>query len=124
MFNLNEDTRIIFDEKQNLIFDNGKVCPKCKTSLGEFLRSGVVGCANCYKVFEVEIKDMIFRKQGAINHVGKVSSKHISKIKIKEKIKELEEQKNQAAENENYIVAEALKNQIEKLKGELDNERL
>ena len=37
----------------------------------------------------------------------------------KEKIKELEIEKDAAAKDENYIVAEALKNQIEKLKGEL-----
>lgn len=124
MFNFNEDTKIIFDEQQDVTFADSKICPKCKTSLVEFLRSGIVGCANCYKVFEVEIKNMILRKQGSINHIGKISSKHISKIKLKEKLKELENQKNKAAEDENYIVAEALKNQIEKLKGELDNERL
>ncbi len=101
-----------------------KFCPKCNSSLTDVLKTGIVGCANCYKVFEAEIKDLLLKKQGSINHIGKVSSKHISKIKIKEKIKELEEQKNAAAASENFIVAESLKNQIEKLKGELTNERL
>ena len=39
-------------------------------------------------------------------------------------IAELEKQKEQAAEEENYILAEDLKNKIEKLKGELWYERL
>lgn len=115
-----DNSRIIFDEKSgnpNLIQE--KTCPRCKTSLTELLRSGIVGCANCYKVFEQEIRSMILNKQGSINHVGKISSKHISKIKIKEKLAELEIQKQKAADEENYIVAEALKNQIDKLKGEL-----
>ncbi len=115
-----DTTRIVFDEKSgNLSYVQEKVCPRCKTSISEFLRSGIVGCANCYKIFEKEIREMILQKQGSINHVGKISSKHISKIKVKEKLAELEAQKQKAADEENYIVAEALKNQIEKLKGEL-----
>lgn len=125
MFNFDENTKILFDETtENLNFIERKVCPKCNTELSEVLRTGIVGCANCYKVFETEIRDYLLKKQGSINHIGKISSKHISKLKIKEKIKELEIQKNEAALAENFIVAESLKNQIEKLKGELANERL
>lgn len=115
-----DTTKIVFDETSgNLSYVQDKVCPRCKTSLTELLRSGIVGCANCYKVFEQEIREMILKKQGSINHIGKISYKHISKIKVKEKIAELEAQKQKAADEENYIVAEALKNQIDKLKGEL-----
>ncbi len=98
---------------------NEKVCPRCNVSLAEFLKSGVVGCAHCYEVFKNEATQMLLQKQGCFSHVGKISSKHISKIKIKEKIEELERQKEQAAKDEDFIVAESLKNQIEKLKGEL-----
>lgn len=115
-----DTTKIVFDETSgNLSYIQDKVCPRCKISLTELLRSGIVGCANCYKVFEQEIREMILKKQGSINHIGKISAKHISKIKVKEKIAELEVQKQKAADEENYIVAETLKNQIEKLKGEL-----
>lgn len=124
MFDINESSRIVFNESGSASYISGKVCPRCKTSLFEMLRSGVVGCANCYRVFEAEIRGEILKKQGSINHVGKVASRHISKIKIKEKIAELEKQKDYEASQENFIVAESLKNQIEKLKGELNNERL
>ena len=119
MFDFNENTRITFDDIGQTQFVQEKVCPKCQTTLFELMRTGIVGCANCYKTFETEIRNMIIQKQGTINHIGKISSKHFSKIKIKEKIAELEIEKEKAAEREDYIVAEALKNQIEKLKGEL-----
>jgi len=120
MFDYNENTRIMFNDfTDDIDFVSDKVCPKWRTNLTMFLRSGIVGCANCYKVFESEVRNNLLQKQGSINHVGKISSKHFSKIKIKEKIEELEIEKEKAAEEENYIVAEALKNQIEKLKGEL-----
>ncbi len=125
MFNFDENSKILYDEiSGDLNFVQDKVCPKCKTTLSDVVRSNIVGCANCYKVFESEIRDILLKKQGTINHIGKVSSKHISKLKIREKLKELEKQKNDAAMAENFIVAEALKNQIEKLKGGLENERL
>ncbi|MBO5345136.1 MAG: hypothetical protein J6A51_04495 [Clostridia bacterium] len=119
MLDFNENMRVVFDDDGQMGYGQEKICPKCKSSIFDVTRDGVVGCANCYKIFESEIRNMIIRKQGTINHVGKISSKHFSKIKIKEKIAELEVQKEQAAEREDYIVAEALKNQIEKLKGEL-----
>lgn len=99
--------------------DYDKCCKRCGSMLADVLRTGVVGCSDCYKIFENEIRSYILQKQGTINHMGKISSKHFSKIKIKEKIEELEREKDEAAKDENYIVAEALKNQIEKLKGEL-----
>ncbi|MBQ8452087.1 MAG: hypothetical protein IJ538_04910 [Clostridia bacterium] len=120
MFNFDENTIIKLDEiSGDVSYTDGKVCPKCGTALIEFLRSGVVGCANCYKVFESEIHNELIKTQGSINHIGKVSSKLVSKVKIREKIKQLEEEKSVAASEENFIVAEKLKNQIEKLKEEL-----
>ena len=96
-----------------------KSCIRCNVTLSEFLRSGVVGCAYCYETFKNEVRSILLQKQGGFNHIGKISSKHFSKIKIKEKIEELEKEKEIAAKEENFIVAEALKNQIDKLKGEL-----
>lgn len=117
MFEMNNNYS--FSNYENTGVYNDKVCPRCNLSLMELMRSGVVGCANCYKVFENEIRSRILQKQGTINHIGKKPSRFVSKIKIKEKIAELEKEKEIAANEENYIVAEALKNQIEKLKGEL-----
>ncbi len=104
--------------------ENEKFCPRCNLSLSEFSRLGIAGCAYCYEIFNVEVNNLLLQKQGTFNHVGKISSKHISKIKIKEKIEILEKQKEEAAKQEDFIVAESLKNQIEKLRGELWYERL
>ena len=120
MFEFNENTKIMFnglDEESSFV--QNQVCQKCGLTLVEFLRSGIVGCANCYKIFENEVRTKLLQKQGSINHVGKVSVKHSSKVKVKEMIAQLEIEKEKAAEAENYILAEDYKNRIEKLKGEL-----
>lgn len=120
MFNFDDNTKVMYDNKiDGFGFEPEKVCPKCNNTLTDFLRSGVLGCVNCYKVFETEIRSMLLRNQGSINHIGKISLKHISKNSLKQQIKELEERKERAAKEENYIEAEDLKNKIEKLKGEL-----
>lgn len=120
MFDFGDNSSIIVNGYDGDIdFSDEKFCDKCGTSLSEFLRTGVVGCSVCYKTFEEEIRVQILQKHGTINHVGKVSLKHTSKLKTKELIAELEAQKEKAAEEENYILAEDLKNKIEKLKGEL-----
>ena len=121
MFDFDSNTKIIFDnDTDNFSYIQERMCPRCKTSLSEFYRTNIVGCANCYKFFENEIRDALLKKQGAMNHVGKVSTKHVSKVKLKEQIAKLEEEKNIAAKDEDFMRAEILKNQIEKLKGELD----
>jgi len=120
MFDFNQNTKIMFDDySDDAVYMQDKTCPKCSTPLSYVLGSGIVGCAGCYKYFESEIRSQILQKQGSMNHAGKISSKHFSKIKIKEKIAELENEKEKAAQSEDYILAESLKNQIDKLKGEL-----
>ena len=112
MFGIND----IYGNTENI---DEKVCSRCSMTRSEFLRSGVVGCAYCYEIFKSDVHALLLQKQGNFNHIGKISSKHFSKIKIKEKIEQLEKEKELAAKEENFIVAEALKNQIDKLKGEL-----
>ena len=119
MFDNNLNAKFIFDNNNSMSYVQDKVCPKCGISLSEVQRNGVVGCANCYIVFENEIKSMIFNQQGTVNHSGKISSKRFLQLKLRDKIAKLEQEKEEAVKNENFPAAEALKNQIEKLKGEL-----
>jgi len=113
------NTRIVFEDDYNVNFMQDKICEKCGIRLSDLKRDGIVGCMNCYKIFGEDIKHMVLRKQGTINHIGQIPSKHFSKVKLKEKILELEKEKDRAIQDENFIAAESIKNQIEKLKGEL-----
>lgn len=110
---------LFFNDNSNIMFEDEvteRFCGNCNTSLTDILSSGVVGCYNCYLVFKEEIRNYLFQKQGSFNHVGKVATKRFSKQKIENKIKDLERQKQEAVDSENFIAAESLKNQIEKLR--------
>lgn len=47
------------------------VCPDCKTTSDEFIKSGFVGCPNCYKVFEQLVVQNVKKFQRSDKHIGK-----------------------------------------------------
>ena len=115
MFYFNDNSNIMFGGDEH----NEKFCDNCNTSLTDILSTGVVGCFNCYMVFKEEIRNCLLQKQGCFNHIGKVATKRYSKQKMEDKIKDLERQKQEAVNAEDFIVAESLKNQIEKLRSSM-----
>ena len=51
-----------------------KVCPNCGLSLGEFRRTGLLGCAKCYKAFRAELIPTVRYIQWEVKHEGKIPS--------------------------------------------------
>lgn len=47
------------------------VCPECKTTSDDFLKTGFVGCPRCYRVFEPLIVQTVKKIQQSDRHVGK-----------------------------------------------------
>ncbi len=48
-----------------------KKCDNCGMSLGDILESGVVGCANCYDVFEENLAEIIKKMQKNTKNLAK-----------------------------------------------------
>ena len=51
--------------------DRTVVCPDCKTTSDEFLKTGYVGCPRCYEVFEPLVRRTVKKLQQSDIHVGK-----------------------------------------------------
>lgn len=49
-----------------------KACPDCGTTLDDFRRTNLLGCAYCYTAFREELTPTIRFIQGKLHHVGKV----------------------------------------------------
>jgi len=62
------------------------VCPTCGTTYEEFINDSKLGCADCYKVFDLLIGENIKQLQGSDRHHGKCP-KYISG-EIPEQVKE------------------------------------
>jgi protein arginine kinase activator len=49
-----------------------QTCPTCKTTFSEFRQHGLLGCPDCYKVFEAQLGPLLERAHdGGVKHVGK-----------------------------------------------------
>ena len=46
-------------------------CPVCGTTLEDYARTGLLGCAACYDVFREQMEPVILRIQGSTAHEGK-----------------------------------------------------
>jgi protein arginine kinase activator len=49
-----------------------QTCPTCKTTFSEFRQHGLLGCPDCYKVFEAQLSPLLERAHdGGVKHLGK-----------------------------------------------------
>ncbi len=64
------DDAAFFDEAEK----QKSVCPDCGRTAKEFFKTGLVGCANCYRYLKKEIYPSIVKMQGDRAHCGKRSA--------------------------------------------------
>lgn len=116
----------LFSSLSGLMFGGGKtvrhtVCKMCGTTSDEFLRTGYVGCPECYKAFENEVMPAIKRTQHDVRHVGKIPGGGSSDAAIRSEIEKLRIKQRRAAEAEDYEQAGELRDRINALKASLEN---
>ena len=74
--------RTLYPEKENDFFpaflgsgvSAEKACPACGTTMAEFRRTGLLGCAYCYSAFREELLETVrnmHNMQGEVRHTGK-----------------------------------------------------
>ena len=88
-----------------------KRCSQCNKTFDEIVKSGKVGCENCYKDFKSEFKPLISKIHGATKHKSSFednSGNEISELKVKLQ---------QLVENEEYEEAAKLRDIIRKKQG-------
>ncbi len=92
-------------------------CNNCGYPLVSFLESGYVGCSKCYSEFKKYAYELAQSTHGRLDHVGKVPRGGTNKnIKMRE-IERLEVEKERAVKSEDYIKANEIKKQLERLRG-------
>jgi len=89
-------------------------CTHCGTTSDEFLNTGFVGCAECYKVFEPFMGNIIKKCQKDNLHTGK-GPNGIAKTYVN--LQRLNTELKKAVRDERYEDAAVIKKEIEQLKG-------
>ena len=98
-------------------------CEKCGMSFEEIVKSGKIGCADCYGKFYEMLLPSIRRIHGKTQHSGKTATVLETKETVKEKTKEeiIAEKKaemQKAIEEQNFERAAELRDEIKELEAE------
>ncbi|MFA6043570.1 MAG: UvrB/UvrC motif-containing protein [Phycisphaerales bacterium] len=105
-------------------------CPSCKTTFGEFKQHGLLGCADCYRVFENQLAPLLARAhQGGDRHRGKAPRRMLGEAtspetepslvaELAERAKRLAALRNEldgAVKSEQYERAARLRDELKRL---------
>lgn len=96
-------------------------CPKCGTSFREIVKSGKIGCADCYENFYDLLIPSIQRIHGKTQHNGKtidVIPHEKKEESVEEKIQKLKSRLQKSIEEQEFEVAAQLRDEIKALESE------
>lgn len=98
-------------------------CEMCGSSFDDIIKSGNVGCANCYEKFYSKLLPSIQRIHGRVKHAGSAPEATADVVVPKEKtteekITDMQKEMSKAIEEQNFERAAVLRDEIKKLKGE------
>ena len=92
---------------------SGETCARCGGSLQDFRESGRLGCPECYRSFEVPLRDLLRRLHGSTHHVGERYAEHgADPANGQVESAELREQLRLAVETENFELAAELRDRL------------
>lgn len=97
-------------------------CVNCGTTYEEFQKSGMVGCAECYKAFRAPIETLLTRVSGHQQHVGRTPATQGAALSSKLAADRLRQKLAQAVAAEEYEEAAALRDQIRALTARMERE--
>lgn len=109
-----------------LVSEKSERCEKCSSSFSDIIRTGMVGCSDCYEKFYDKLHPSIQRIHGRAKHAGKCANIiEAKKVKTEpaqktteEKIEELQKEMQLAIERQDFERAAVIRDNIKALKGE------
>jgi protein arginine kinase activator len=88
-------------------------CSRCGGSLQDFRESGRLGCPDCYRSFEVPLRDLLRRLHGSTHHMGeRYADRGTTLPAARQQASELREQLRLAVETENFELAAELRDRL------------
>ena len=85
----------------NFVKESNNKCNSCEESYDEFIKTGLLGCPECYDIFEDRLDPILKKLQGNSRHVGRGLNERLEKSSIKKA--EIEEQGKRVQELQDEI---------------------
>lgn len=90
-----------------------KRCKGCGLTENEFLKSGYLGCSECYETFKESVESVIRKVQGSTAHIGRTPSP----VTVpKTELEKLSDELSKAIKEEDYKRAAMIRDKIKSLK--------
>ena len=96
-------------------------CDNCNMTLSEFGKVGKFGCSQCYDEFDPRVDELLRRIHGSDQHTGKVPERQGETILLKNKVKKLKKELQDAIATEEFEKAAELRDEIYDLKDKKNN---
>ena len=95
-----------------------KICPRCRTTLHAFRKSGHLGCPECYQVFREELQPMLLQIHGRVQHAGRQPLNNEEDQKARSIREELARKMEEAVRTEDFETAAKIRDQLRAMAGE------
>lgn len=101
--------------------ENIKSCECCKTTFSDIVKTGKMGCPQCYTTFYEQLLPYIKRIHGNVNHIGKRPNRSPLAVSNNEtRIMSLRSVLNELIQNEEFEKAAEIRDEIRSLEREGD----
>jgi protein arginine kinase activator len=97
-------------------------CGVCGTTLTDLKESGMVGCANCYRVFADHLETTIRREAEPVEHLGKVPLRGPETDSLRHEMMRLERMLRELVQHERFEEAASVRDRLSELGQRLDGD--
>jgi protein arginine kinase activator len=93
----------------------GKKCEKCGVSEEQFANKGLLGCGDCYPIFEEKMLPLLRRIHGNTRHTGKAPERTGGRARLVKEIEIIKRQLKEAISREEFERAAQLRDSIRQM---------
>jgi protein arginine kinase activator len=99
------------------------VCPRCGTTFGQFAKTSLLGCPECYAAMQGPLAEVVQRIQGQTMHAGKAPSRRSPRVRSQSELRRLRERLAELIRLEQYEQAAGVRDRIRALEAEAAADR-
>lgn len=93
-------------------------CPTCGLVYSSFKETGRLGCADCYKAFQAQLRPLLRRIHGDTRHRGKAPARGGAGGTVLRQVQRLHDELQRAVEREDFERAAQIRDEIRRLESE------
>lgn len=95
------------------------ICPRCGLKASEFRKQGKLGCPECFKAFEKDVRAIVSQMASRPRHTGKVPASMLAEHEEAARGENLREELREAVEHEEYELAARIRDRLRELESDV-----